>query len=106
MTSRERRNTSKSGGSRKSTTKPAKSRATRNTSTTQPASFEQVFGKGPTPEVQRWTRLLEAARWRHQLLLEMEVPKLALLRTRHLQRLAREDKHIRDIQEVLASLTE
>lgn len=64
-----------------------------------------MFGKPTDPEKLRYLTLLERARERQAAFLALPVPKLALLRTRHQQRLWRLDKQIRDLQEVLSSLT-
>lgn len=94
--------TSNSGGSRKSTRTPAKSRGTENSSPTAPASFEQIFGKPESEEVQRLRQLKSASEGRLQQL-EAHTPTLALYRTRHVQKLAKERKLLRDIREALAA---
>jgi len=107
MSSPKRRNTSKSGGSRKSTREPAKSRGTENSSRTaeassdQPATFEATFGRGESPEQGRYRALLAASEGRLQQLQLEKMPANALLRARHKQKIARERKLIRDLAELL-----
>lgn len=104
--SQPRRTTSKSGGSA-SSKKAATSRQAKNSSATAPASFEQVFGK-EHPNAQEITRLkglIQASLTRLDGLQAATLPSMALYRTRHLQRLAREKKHLQDLNEALESLT-
>lgn len=101
MPSRKHRNTSNSGASRKSTKKPARLAATGSSSQTAPASFDQVFGKGLSPEQVRYRALIQAAEERLQKLLLEQIPANALLRSRHKGKIARERKMIRDLSELL-----
>lgn len=101
MPSTQRRTSSKSGGSQKSTKKPARSRGTGNTSPTAPRSFEEVFGKPETPDQVRYRGLMAAAEERLQKYLAEPMPTNALLRTRHKQKIAKERKIIRDLAELL-----
>ena len=88
MPSTKRRTTSKSGNSA-SSRKTATSRRSASSSQTSPASFEQVFGKPDSPEVERLRWLLTTAQGRLAIEEARPVPSLALYRTRHTQRLAR-----------------
>lgn len=105
MPSSKRRTISNSGKSEKSrktdTSKPAGS-----LSSTAPSSFEQVFGKGnpAQAEIVRAKGLLNAAEDRLGRLAQMEVPTIALLRTAHLQRLRREQRHIGQLRDYLRAL--
>lgn len=101
MSSNRRHNTSKSGASQKSTKKPARLAATGNFSSTAPASFDQVFGKGLTEEQKRYQDLMAAAEDRLQKLLLEPMPANALLRTRHKQKIASQRRQIRSLAELL-----
>lgn len=101
MPSTRTRHTSKSGGSPRSRSKPARSTGTGNSSPTAPVSFEEVFGKGEGPEQARYRALMAAAEERLQQLEKLPMPRNALLRTRHKQKMAKERKAIRDLAELL-----
>jgi len=101
MRSTKRRTSSNSGGSRESTKKPVKSQPNRNTSVTSPASFVEVFGEEESPEKARYRALKAAATERLERLLGLPMPTNGLLRARHKQRIARERKYIRDLDELL-----
>lgn len=102
MRSPKHRTTSKSGGSRKSTSKPARSRENASTSRTPPASFESVFGKEESPQTVQYRELLAKSDARLRQLLQEPVPANGLLRTRHKQRIAREKRLQRDLEELIA----
>lgn len=104
MRSNKRRTTTSAGKSAKSKTAASAARK-RNSSATPPASFESVFGKETHPEVPKLVRQLEVARERHAALLAEPVPTIALLRTRHLARLARQDRYVRDLQDAISTLS-
>jgi len=106
VTSPKRRTNSKSGTSGKSP-KTATSSRTKHSSATAPASFAQVFGEPKTwdPETLRYRGLLRASEKRLAVLEEQPVPTVTLLRTRHLQRMRREEAHQRNLKEVIDSLT-
>lgn len=101
--SRKHQATSSSGGSRTSTRTRAKSRGTGNSSQTAPASFEQIFGKPESDEVQRLRQLEAASRLRLDQLEKQPKPTLALYRVRHTQKVSKERKLLRDIREALAA---
>lgn len=100
MPSHKHRTTSKSGGSARSR-KRATSDPAKNSSLTAAASFETVFGEAENPELQRLRAQLTEARARRDAILQTPTPTLALYRTRHLARLARISKHVRDLEEAL-----
>lgn len=81
--------------------KPARSAATANSSSNAPVSFDQVFGKGLTPEQQRYRDLMAAAEERLQKLLLEPIPANALLRTRHKQKIASQRRQIASLAELL-----
>lgn len=101
MRSNKPRTTSKSGGSGKSTTRGTSQRA-KNSSRTVPASFEEVFGKEKplTEEELRWQGLRAASKARLEGLLAQPMPLNGLLRARHKQKLARERKLLRDLDDL------
>lgn len=104
MTSSKHRTTSKSGGSRKSTSKAA-SRKAANTLQSAPHSFEEIFGKAPTAEAARLADLLKRAR-RHQQELDAEpVPALALYRTRLRAKQYKAAVRVQQLQEALEAET-
>lgn len=101
-TSRKRRTNSKSGNSGRSTTK-ATSTSNASTSATAPASFEAVFGPNPKTDAQRlrYARLLEASQTRLLHLTSLPEPKLALQRRETLERMRRERRRSKELQEAL-----
>lgn len=99
--SHRRQATSNSGGSRKSTKTPAKSKATENSSPTAPRSFEEIFGKPESEELQRLRQLEMASKLRLAQLEAQPKPVMALYRTRHVQKVSKERKLLRDIQEAI-----
>lgn len=103
--SRKHQATSNSGDSRRSTKTPARSRGTGNSSQTAPASFEQIFGKPESEEVQRLRQLEAASRLRLEQLEKQPKPTLALYRVRHTQKVSKERKLLKDIREALAAAT-
>lgn len=100
MPSAKRRTTSKSGASAKSR-KTATSQRKKNFSPTVPASFEETFGKPENPEVRHYKALKSKAQLRLAEIEATPVPTLALLRSRHKQRLARLKAYIQEIEEVI-----
>lgn len=108
MPSRVRHTTSNSGASSRSTKKRAASSTqsrSLNSSATAPASFEKIFGKGESLEIQRCRASLQIAKERLLAHKAVPQPKMALLRVRHLQRLYQAQKRVRDITEYLNHLT-
>lgn len=101
MPSATRRTSSNSGRSRSSTKKRGTSPRKSSSSAPVTASFDQVFGKGLTPEELRWTRMHQETQERLQQLEQQPVPTLALLRTKHLQKLWRLRTHLKQIQEII-----
>lgn len=101
MKSRKHPITSNSGKSQKLTTKATSSKKGRS-SATAPASFETVFGKESDPTIVKLRSQLAAALVRSDRLSDQSIPKGALFRTRHLQRLWRAQKHIRDLEEAIS----
>jgi len=102
--SRKRQDTSKSGGSRKSTKTRGSSSPRGNSSQTAPASFDQVFGKASSPEQRRLIGLLEASRERIANLLAQPVSKVRLYAVMARQKLRAEERHLARIQDALQSL--
>lgn len=105
MPSRTRHNSSSSGGSRKSTNKPARSKGTENSSQTAPRSFAEAFGEPESPELKRLRELERRSKTRLAELEATGTPRLALHRTRHVQKLSKERKLLRDIQEAIQAET-
>lgn len=105
VTLHKRRTTSNSGNSAKSRKKATSSQKGAS-SATAPASFEQVFGKGLTPELDKLRR--ERARRTEQLqeLKTLGEPRLALYKARHRARLARLTREVKDIDEAIDAFTE
>lgn len=111
MPSPKRRSSSSSGKSAKSKTTDTSSRA-RSSSSNAPSSSDdglRLHGRAYTvgeqmDEVARVGRLLDAARARLRALERTPYPTMALLRTAHQQRLRREQRHIRQLEEYLGSL--
>lgn len=101
MPSTKRRTSSSSGGSPASTRKPARSRPSRNTCATSPASFVEVFGQEETPEQKRYRALKAAAIERLENLMAAPMPTNGLLRARLKQKIAREKKQIQYLDELL-----
>lgn len=60
-----------------------------------------MFGKEPSPERKRLERLQEASLARLETLRAQTVPTLALYRSRHLQRLTREQLNLKNIREAI-----
>lgn len=101
MKSRKHPTTSNSGKSQKSTNKDT-SLKKGSSSVTAPVSFETVFGKESNPMLVKLRSQLAAALARSDHLSDQSIPKGALFRTRHLQRLWRAHKHIRDLEEAIS----
>lgn len=106
MSSAKRRTTTKSGGSGTSP-KTAISRKTGNSSPTVPASFGEVFGEG-NPEVSKQIadlqRTLNAYQAQVEDLMKVPLPTVALFRQRHLQRLWKARRMVRDCGEAIRHL--
>lgn len=105
MPSAKHRTISKSGASRKSTTKGTSHQA-ESLSKTVPASFETIFGTSATtnPEATRTEKLIRASQQRLQVLTDGPVPPNRLLAARHRQRLWRERNHLKMLEEYLSSI--
>lgn len=99
MPSPKHRTTSSYGGSGKSTTKPETSRRAKNSSPNAVASFEQVFGKAPEPELAEIDRRIEAQKNAVQALQAMNVPPTALAKTIHRAKLRRAEKLLESLAE-------
>lgn len=100
--SHKRRNTSKSGGSARSTKTRAASAAARNSSPTSiPSSALVLDGNPPNPINANYRRLRANAESRLATLLTEAMPANGLLRARHKQRIARERRLIAQLTELL-----
>lgn len=98
----EARNTSKSGGSRKSTHTPDKSRESENSSPTAEA-WSETFGRTSSKEEQRLQQLLRAAVIRLADWEAKPAPNVALYRVAHKQTGARLKKHVERLREALTA---
>lgn len=100
MPSPKRRTTSSFGSSQKSTKKEP-SRQKKNLSVTSTPLLE-LDGNPPNREKQKLAQQLAVAKITLEANEKLPEPRLAIYRTRHVQRLARLRKHVRNLKEALA----
>lgn len=102
-TSKQRRTSSKSGASPKSRTTGTSSK-TVTSSQTAPASFEQVFGTNPVPQLAKYEKQRQDAADRLAEHMQTQEPSNALLRAQWRQRRGRLTTHLRLLTELIQEI--